>query len=97
MLNLDKDKEFPVINIEFKDGSILSHCVIFNEDPNGIGVKGNEKALININKINDKFKKLPWYSRWDGWIYFQNKYINGHCHVENIKSYEIVFVTNEEF
>lgn len=89
---LKPDEEFPVVNITFKDNSTLIHCVIFDEEP-----YTGTKSLADIDKINEKFKKLPWYSKWDGWVYFQNKYINGCCHVENIENYEIVFVTNKDF
>jgi hypothetical protein len=88
----NKTEEFAVANIEFKDGSTLTHCVIFGEEP-----YAGAKALEYADEIEQKFKRLPWYSKWDGWIYFQNKYINGCCHVENIRNYEIVFVSKEEF
>lgn len=83
---------FPIVNVTFDNDSMLIHCVIFDEEPQ----KGT-KGLIDEDLIKRKFQKLPWYSRWDGWIYFQNKYINGCFHVHNVKNYEIKYITNEEF
>jgi hypothetical protein len=75
-----------VVDIEFKDGSILSECVIFNNLAPG------EMAIQDYEDIEKKFQKLPWYSRWDGHINFQNKFINGWFHVENVKSYVIRYI-----
>jgi len=92
MFEDEQDKEFPVVNITFKDDSTLNHCAIFEDEPH----KGME-SLTNIISIKRKFQKLPWYSRFDGWVYFQNKYINGCFHVENVKDYEVVMVTKYNF
>lgn len=75
-----------VVDIEFKDGLILYNCGIFDNEKQG------ELVIQNEELIKKRFQKLPWYSRWDGWIYFQNNNINGHCHVENIKSYKVKYV-----
>jgi len=84
---------FPVVTVTFKDKTTLNRCVIFPEEP----FKAGMESLKDEESINEKFKKLPWYSKWDGLVYFQNKYINGHFHVENIESYDVYFITKEEF
>jgi ABC-type phosphate/phosphonate transport system ATPase subunit len=74
-----------LIDIEFLDGNILKDCVIFKNSDKG------EFAINNESVIADKFMKMPSYSKTDGWIYFQNKYINGTFHVENVLNYKIKY------
>ena len=81
-----------VVDMEFNDGLTLQNCVIFNDDP-----KQGDTAIQNEKIVYNKFKKLPWYSKWDGWIYFQNNNINGYCHNKNIKSFTIKYIYNSNF
>jgi len=94
MIKVDEtnNEYFPVVTITFKDRTMLNYCVIFDEEPS----KGTE-GLKYQDEIELKFKKLPWYSRFDGWVYFQSRYINGCFHVENVDEYKVYFVSKEEF
>lgn len=87
-----KKEVFPVVNVIFKDDTELFRCAIFEDINNK-----SQPSITNEKRIEEKFQKLPWYPIGDGLIYFQNRYINGCFHVENVRSYEIVYVTNEEF
>jgi hypothetical protein len=87
-----EEESYPIVNVIFKDDTTLLGCAIFDEKPDRAGMD----CIRDKEVVEKKFQKLPWYSRFDGWIYFQNKYINGQFHVENVDSYSIKMFTKEQ-
>ena len=86
-----ENNEILVVDMTFKNGLELENCAIFREDP-----KTGDRGIQNKGELETKFQKLPWYSRYDGWIYFQSSMINGYCHVENIVDYKVKWVSKDD-
>jgi radical SAM superfamily enzyme len=67
------------IDITVKDGTVIKGCCIYPED-----VKNGDSNITDKKEIDMVLSKVPWGKKY---ISFQNEFINGHIHVNNILEY----------
>jgi hypothetical protein len=74
---------FITVDIEMKNDFLFKECSVFKPFP-----KAGQESIQSITEIQSMFDNKANY--WhNGFICFQNEWINGTIHVDNIKSYKL--------